>query len=78
MVKATEYTPTSRTFNRKKGKIHNPEYGPKQETRMIRKYSGLELLELQTFKQATKELVRVWLVRLWVTGVDVLSLRQEH
>lgn len=46
-----------------------------QETRAIKKYSVLELLELEkTVKQAIKEFGPAWLVRLWDMGGDRISL----
>lgn len=49
--------------------------GPVQETKVIRKHSALELLELgKSFKPVVKELIIVWLVRPWDMGVDAISL----
>lgn len=49
--------------------------GPVQETKVIRKHSALELLELgKSFKPVMKELVTVWLVRPWDMGVNTISL----
>lgn len=45
-----------------------------QETRVIKKYSALEVLRLGKFKQVAKEPVLAWLVRLWDTGVDGIRL----
>lgn len=45
-----------------------------QETRVIKKYSALEVLKLGKFKQVAKEPVSTRLVRLWDTGVDGIRL----
>lgn len=61
------------TFNGIKGKIYDPEYGPMQETRVVKRYSALKVLKLGKFKQVAKEPVLAWLVRLWDTGGRDLS-----
>lgn len=45
-----------------------------QETRVIKKYSALEVLKLGKFKQVANEPVPAWLVRLWDTGVEGIRL----
>lgn len=72
-VKSSNRCPGGLALNRK-GKICNPaadrgiNTGPVQETVLIMEYSVPGLLELgETFRLVTKELVTVWLVRMWGT-----------